>query len=269
MFKELNRTKFIDGRASKFVDDLSLVEEEDNTYIYITDVSRKFGLHMWCYTYLEPDDTGRILRYDVNNDTVSVVLENLCFPNGIEVTKNGEALLICELTKRRILKHFLKGAKAGSTHVLIDNLPGEPENIRIASLADDTYWIGLALTRDYRSETSFLDEYATEPNLRKLILRTCYILGSLMHYIGELFDYHILKEKGVQLKTGLALILNDFMTYPGMAIEIGPNGDVITTIQIRNNVSVISEICEVPSHNENKRILYVGSSGGKLGKIEL
>lgn len=264
----MNRTKFIDGRASKFVDDLALVEEKGNTYIYITDVSRKFGLHMWCYTYLEPDNTGRILRYDVNNDTVNVVLENLCFPNGIEVTKTGDALLICELTKRRILKHHLKGNKEGSTQVLMDNLPGEPENIR-TSLAGTTYWIGLALTRDYQSETSFLDEYATEPNLRKLILRTCYILGSIMHYVGGLLDYHVLKEKGVQLKTGLALILSDFMTYPGMAIEIGPDGDVIQTMQIRNNVSVISEICEVPSPNENQRILYVGSSGGKLGKIEL
>lgn len=85
---------------------------------------------MWCYTYLEPDTTGRILRYDVQNNIVTVLVDNLCFPNGIEVTENGDSLLICELTKRRILKYDLTSPNTGMISVFIGNLPGEPENIR-------------------------------------------------------------------------------------------------------------------------------------------
>ena len=126
----MKESKFLDGRASKFFDDLAVAQEAENTVIYITDVSRKFALDMWCYTYLEPDASGRILRYDVNSGTTTVLLDNLCFPNGIEVTDNNQSVLICELAKRRILQHHLKGPKAGLTTVLIDNLPGEPENVR-------------------------------------------------------------------------------------------------------------------------------------------
>lgn len=127
----LDEAKFLDGKASKFFDDLVVVQENgDEVYVYITDVSRKFPIDMWCYSYLEPDSTGRILRFDVKRRLVTVLLDNLCFPNGIEVTEDNQSLLVCELTKRRILRHFLKGPNAGQTTVLIDNLPGEPENIR-------------------------------------------------------------------------------------------------------------------------------------------
>lgn len=127
----LNESRFLDGKPSKFFDDLALEETPDgDTIIYITDVSRKFALDMWCYTFLEPDSTGRIVRYDVRTASATVLLDNLCFPNGIELTNNGKSLLICELAKRRILQHHLKGDKAGVTSVLLDNLPGEPENVR-------------------------------------------------------------------------------------------------------------------------------------------
>lgn len=128
---DLKQAKFIDGKSSKFFDDLAVLEQDDgNTIIYITDVSRKFDLNMWCYTYLEPDPTGRILRYDVKNDSVSVILDHLCFPNGIEVSHDKQSILICELAKRRIIQHYVAGPKINCSRVFVDNLPGEPENIR-------------------------------------------------------------------------------------------------------------------------------------------
>lgn len=291
LIEDLGESRFLDGKPSKFFDDLAVAQESDGrTVIYITDVSRKFALDMWCYTYLEPDSSGRILRYDVGSGTTTVVLENLCFPNGIEITDNNESLLICELAKRRILRHHLKGAKAGLTTVLIDNLPGEPENVRRAKDGDkETYWIGLALTRDYRDELSFLDNYATDPNLRKLILRSCYIfgklfsilvstrkdtflaflLGSFLQYLGNFFANENWKSKGLNLKTGLALILSDFMTKPGMALEVDLEGNVLLSLQVKDDVSVISEIHEIESDNVDTRVLYTGSSGGPMGKIIL
>lgn len=130
-YTDLSETKFLDGRPSVFFDDLAVDKDvAGSTVIYITDVSRKFNVNMWVYTYLEPDTSGRILRYDVATGICTVVLENLCFPNGIEVTEGGRSLLICELAKRRVLQHHLKGPSAGLTTVFIDNLPGEPENVR-------------------------------------------------------------------------------------------------------------------------------------------
>ncbi|KAH9395763.1 hypothetical protein TYRP_020500 [Tyrophagus putrescentiae] len=233
---DLADTRFLDGRPSKFFDDLAVDEqggggENGSPVIYLTDVSRKFAVDMWVYTYLEPDSSGRILRYDLATGVCSVVLENLCFPNGIEVTEGGRSLLICELSKRRILQHQLKGPSAGLTTVFIDNLPGEPENTKLEMATKETYWIGLALTRDYRSSLSFLENYSTDPNLRKLILRSCFIFG--------------------------------------MAIEVdGKDGSVLLSLKVKDDVSVISEVAEVAGPN-GARILYTGSSGGPMGKIVL
>ena len=118
------------GQISKFFDDLVLVESSEGMSVYLTDVSRKFSLDFWSYIYLEPDSTGRVLRYDLQTGKLSVVLDDLWFPNGIEVNDRKDALLINELTKRRVLKHYISGPKRGTTEVLIENLPGEPDNIR-------------------------------------------------------------------------------------------------------------------------------------------
>ncbi|KAH7640438.1 LOW QUALITY PROTEIN: adipocyte plasma membrane-associated protein [Dermatophagoides farinae] len=266
----LDKTKFLDGKPSKFFDDLVVVEENDDIIVYITDVSRKFSIDMWCYTYLEPDSTGRILRYSTNNQNVTTILENLCFPNGIEITDNNQSLLICELTKRRIIEFQLNGTEKGKCSVLMDNLPGEPENIRRTSnKTKESYWVGLALTRDYNSKLSFMDDYSDEPNLRKLILRSCFLLGTIMHSIGNCFGSETLKTKGSSLKTGIALILDDFMKNPGMAIEIDRESNVLLSFQIKDDISVISEINESYDDDMNARILYTTSSGGNLNRIIL
>ncbi|KPM09979.1 adipocyte plasma membrane-associated protein-like protein 2 [Sarcoptes scabiei] len=267
----LGDVKFIDGKKSKFFDDLVVMANDRSEIIcFITDVSRKFNIDMWCYSYLEPDSSGRIIKFNVNTGSVVVILENLCFPNGIEITEKYQSLLICELSKRRILQYDLLGPESGKTSILIDNLPGEPENIRRSgNHFKETYWIGLALTRDYNNNLSFLDDYSTEPNLRKLILRSCFLLGMIMFSIGSWFHSDILKNKGSKLKSGLALILNDFINNPGMAIEIDLDGDIKQSFQIKDDTAVISEITESSKNNKNQRILFTTSSGGHLNRISL
>lgn len=185
---DLSDCKFNDGRQSKFFADLAISENGNNTFIYIADVSRKFSIDMWSYAYLEPDSTGRILRYDVNTKKVMVVVDNLLFPNGVEITDNHQSILISELATRRILVHHLNNRKrVDQTSVLIENLPGEPETIRRSlNKTNETYWIGMALTRDHRQEISFIDNYSKDPHLRKLILRTCYILGNFKLVLDSL-----------------------------------------------------------------------------------
>lgn len=130
-FEETKFSESINKNESKFFDDLVVVESlTDGLTVYLTDVSRKFSLDYWSYVYLEPDSTGRVLKYNLKTKQLSVVLDNLWFPNGIEINDEKNALLINELTKRRVLKHYISGPKAGTTDVLIDSLPGEPDNIR-------------------------------------------------------------------------------------------------------------------------------------------
>lgn len=90
-----------------------------------------------------------------------------------------------------------------------------------------------------------------------------------MFSIGSWFHSDILKNKGSKLKSGLALILNDFINNPGMAIEIDLDGDIKQSFQIKDDTAVISEITESSKNNKNQRILFTTSSGGHLNRISL
>lgn len=94
----------IDGLPpSKFFDDLVVVEgigKDGGSVVFFSDVSTKFTLDYWVYIYLEPDPTGKIVSYDINAKKASVVLDHLCFPNGVEVNDDKSAILVCELAKR-------------------------------------------------------------------------------------------------------------------------------------------------------------------------
>ena len=126
----------------------------------------------------------------------------------------------------------------------------------------------MALSRDYREDSSsFVENYSTEPLLRKLILRTSHLYGRILAYLGELFKREEWKVSGNNLATGLALILDDFLTKPGMALEIDFDGNVLLTLRKKADVSVVSEILELPTGDSGKRQLLVGSSGGPMRKI--
>lgn len=90
----------------------------------------------------------------------------------------------------------------------------------------------------------------------------------MLSSLGNVFNNKVLQEKGQNLQTGLALILSDFMTNPGMALEIDLESNILMSLQVKNDVSVISEIMELPT-NDGTRLLYTTSSGGNLGKITL
>ena len=59
------------------------------------------------------------------------------------------------------------------------------------------------------------------------------------------------------------------MKNPGMAIEIDRESNVLLSFQIKDDISVISEIAESYDENKNARILYTTSSGGNLNRITL
>lgn len=247
--------------ASKFYNDL-VVDENAGTdggpVIYFSDVSTKFPLDDILYTLGEPDSTGRILKYDVNAKKVTVLLDGIWFPNGVELSDDKKSLVFAVFTKRQILRYYLSGPKEGQTEVLVDNLPGEPDNVRRSAAKKETYWVGLAMARN-ASNPNIFDRNSKNPTLRKLILRTFYLLGSALTSFGKLFNYSPLIEVGHNLRTAHFLILDEFLKYPGMGIEFDINGNIVNALHtIDNKVASLSEIREIP-YKQNERLLYLGS----------
>ncbi|KVI03460.1 protein STRICTOSIDINE SYNTHASE-LIKE 10-like [Cynara cardunculus var. scolymus] len=97
--------------------------------IYFTDSSQRYTRRDHMLVVLTNDKTGSLMKYDLESKEVVVLLHNLTFPNGVALSQDGNFLLVAETTNCRILRYWLKTAKAGTLEVFAD-LPGFPDNIK-------------------------------------------------------------------------------------------------------------------------------------------
>ncbi|WCJ42815.1 Adipocyte plasma membrane-associated protein [Euphorbia peplus] len=128
----------MNGSRIRFADDV--IEASDGR-MYFSVASTKFGLHDWYLDLLEAIPHGQLLIYDPSLNHTSILLQELAFPNGVALSPQEDYLVFCETWKFRCQKYWLKGEKKGKTEILIDNLPGGPDNINLAP--DGTFWIAL------------------------------------------------------------------------------------------------------------------------------
>ena len=105
-----------------------------------------------------------MLVYDPANSSTRVILDGINFANGIAIGPAGQSLLINETGSYRVLRHWIDGPRSGETDVLIDNLPGFPDNINRGR--DGRYWIGLVSPRSAQ-----LDALSGRPFVRKIVQR--------------------------------------------------------------------------------------------------
>jgi sugar lactone lactonase YvrE len=158
----------IDGQPIIYADDLAVTS---SGLIYFSEASTKFGARAWGGTYeaslldiMEHGGHGRIVEFDRTSGATRVVIDGLDFANGVVLTEDESALLVAETGSYRILRHWLHGPHAGKTEILIDNLPGFPDNINRGN--DGRFWIGLVAPRN-----SLLDRLSDKPTLRKIVQR--------------------------------------------------------------------------------------------------
>ncbi|MEX0307950.1 MAG: SMP-30/gluconolactonase/LRE family protein [Ruegeria sp.] len=95
-------------------------------------------------TIWEQSPTGYVARYSPENGTEKIA-EGFVYANGIALSPNEDFLLIAETGRARVHKLWLTGPKAGTQGVLLDNLPGYPDNIK--AQGDGTYWMAFASPR--------------------------------------------------------------------------------------------------------------------------
>jgi len=161
-------TDEVDGSPIRYADDVDVAPDGR---IYFTDASTKFGAADYDSTYgaslldiLEHGSHGRVLVYDPTTGETGTVMAGLDFANGVAVDPAGRFLLVIETGTYRVLKHWLAGPSAGETEILIDNLPGFPDNVNPG--LDGRYWVGLVSPRSAQ-----LDSLSDKPFLRKVVQR--------------------------------------------------------------------------------------------------
>jgi sugar lactone lactonase YvrE len=169
----------VDGVPLTFAS--NVVEGPDGT-IWFTTSTTRWNLEDHLGDVFEHSCTGRLLRRDPSG-AVTTVLDGLKFANGLVLTADGTSLLIAETAGYRIRRHRLTavsggasgglsggasggvsgGASGGPSEMLVENLPGFPDNLWLGT--DGLIWAGIAAPRD-----RLLDRLLPLPGFLRLLV---------------------------------------------------------------------------------------------------
>lgn len=141
-----------DGLPFAFTDDLDIAR--DGT-IYFSDASSRFEQPDYLLDLLEARPHGRLLAYDPATGDTRVLLKDLYFANGVALSADEDFVLVNETYRYRITRYWLKGDKAGSHDIFIDNLPGLPDNLQ--GDRKGTFWVALPTPR--KADADFLHRH--------------------------------------------------------------------------------------------------------------
>lgn len=127
-----------DDSRLRLADDLDIA---DDGRIFFSEATTRYEMHEWPVDGLEARGNGRIVCYDPRDGSTRTVLRDLRFPNGIAIASDGLSILFAETWGCCIKRWWFDGPKKGRTETVLDNLPGYPDNINLAS--DGNYWLAL------------------------------------------------------------------------------------------------------------------------------
>ncbi|MFT4278279.1 MAG: SMP-30/gluconolactonase/LRE family protein [Rhodopseudomonas sp.] len=127
-----------DDSRLRLADDLDIA---DDGRIFFSEATVRYEMDEWPVDGLEARGNGRIICYDPNSNTTRTVLRGLKFPNGIAIASDRQSILFAETFGCSIKRYWFDGPKSGKVEVVMDNLPGYPDNINLAS--DGNYWLAL------------------------------------------------------------------------------------------------------------------------------
>ena len=149
--------------------------------IYFTDASTRFGMREWGSTFeasildlMEGQPTGRVFEFDPEKKSSRLIAHGLSFANGIALSEDETTLFVNETGRFRVWKIAVAAknldisradpAKSVEATVLLDNLPGYPDNLMRG--LDGKIWLGFAATRN-----PDVDRLSQWPALRKMVMR--------------------------------------------------------------------------------------------------
>jgi sugar lactone lactonase YvrE len=157
-----------DGKPIPYADDLAVAA---NGKIYFSDASSKFGVSEYGGSYqaslldiLEHGGNGRVFEFDPASGQTTLIVDGLNFANGVAISDDQQFLLVNETGHYRVWRYWLDGPRAAQREVVLENLPGFPDNINNG--LNDRFWIGLVAPRN-----NLLDGLADKPWLRKVVQR--------------------------------------------------------------------------------------------------
>ncbi|XP_050226465.1 protein STRICTOSIDINE SYNTHASE-LIKE 2-like [Mercurialis annua] len=198
-----------DGIPFRFINSLDI--DPTTSAVYFTDSSSTYQRRKYVYAILSGDKTGRLMRYDPSDRKVKVLLNNLSFPNGVELSKNGNFILLAETGTCKILKYWIKTSKAGTLEDFAQ-LPGFPDNIKRSPRGG--YWVAINSKKE-----RLLQWVLAYPWIGNFLTKLPFDLNKVYKFLT---------------------------TYrgTGMAIRLGEDGEILQVFEDLNKFKSLSEVLE-------------------------
>ncbi len=158
----------VEGKPLVYANNLDVASDGK---IYFSEASRKFGARENGGTYpaslldlMEHGGHGRLLVFDPARKTAEVIAGGFSFANGVALAHDERSVLLAETGAYRVWRIWLEGEKKGQREIVLENLPGFPDNLSRG--LDGKYWLGLVSPRN-----PLLDRLAPYPLWRKVAQR--------------------------------------------------------------------------------------------------
>ncbi|XP_058808450.1 adipocyte plasma membrane-associated protein Hemomucin-like isoform X2 [Phymastichus coffea] len=194
----------IEGKVPLVFNSLDIASNGD---IYWSDSSTEFDLQNGLFAMLT-NPSGRLMRYNVAIKKNEVIVHDLGFANGVALSADEQFVIVLETSASRIIKYNIKGPKAEKQEVLIEGLPGFPDNVH--SDNNKGFLVTLVVYAD--SENPQISQsLAPHPLIRRMAARFLAVLEApfkclqtyypnyfaerVIHYIGHFESMMILIPK--------------------------------------------------------------------------
>ena len=112
------------------------------------------------WNFLDAAPSGQLLMRDQHSGEVRLLAAGLALPSGMSFSADGEALLVVETARYRVLRYDLG---SGDLSVFADGLPGIPDDIFVGPRGN--LWVSLAAPRSALLEDWLLQH----PRLARLV----------------------------------------------------------------------------------------------------
>lgn len=138
----------------------SVAIDEANQVLYITDCGPIPHHYFAEKLILLGSRMGRVLKFDLKTRATTVLVDRICFPNGIIYDKNSNSIIFAEFNRHRIWKYDLS---TGKKQILLENLSGYPDNLKLSDNGD--LLIAIIFQRGF-----FQEFVKDKPTLRKYLM---------------------------------------------------------------------------------------------------
>jgi len=143
----------------------AIAEDTLHGGLYLAVGSSRHDAEDWVVDLMECNRAGMLAYWPRGAATAEILLSDLAYPNGLEITDAGQTVLLTESWSHTLSRYRRSTNGQGSAERLIANMPGYPA--RIAPASDGGHWLAIFAMR-----TQLIELVLREPEFRREMMRS-------------------------------------------------------------------------------------------------